>query len=207
MLKWPSRDDLLATTPMSFRQHLKTKVVVIVDCFEVFCHKPKNHMAKAETFFSCKHHNTVQFLIGVTPQGVISFVSKAWGGRTPDKHLTDNCGIMKYLLPGDVMLADRGFDVGDSAALFGATVEIPAFTKGKKQLSAFDVERSRKLASVRVHVERVIGLLRKKYTILQSILPLDYLMKKDGINLITIDKIAVICNALTNMCDSVIPVE
>ena len=149
----------------------------------------------------------MKFLIGVTPQGVIRFVSKAWGGRTPDKHLTDNCGIMKYLLPGDVILADRGFDIGDSAALFGATVEIPAFAKGKKQLSAFDIERSWKLASVRVHVERVIGLLRKKYTILQSILPLDYLMKKDGINLTTIDKIAVIRSALTNMCDSVIPVE
>ena len=149
----------------------------------------------------------MKFLLGVTPQGVISFVSKAWGGRTPDKHLTDNCGVMKYLLPGYVILADRGFDIGDSAALFGATVEIPAFTKGKKQLSAFDVERSRKLASVRVHVERVIGLLRKKYTILQSILPLDYLMKKDGINLTTIDKIAVICSALTNTCDSATPVE
>ena len=103
---------------------------------------------------------------------------------------------MKYLLPGDVILADRGLDIGDSAALFEATVEIPAFTKGKKQLSAFDVERSWKLASVRVHVGRVIGLL-----------PLDYLMTKDGMNMTTIDKIAVICSALTKMCDSVIPVE
>ena len=114
---------------------------------------------------------------------------------------------MKYLLPGNIILADRGFDIGDSAAVCGATVEIPAFTKGKKQLSAFDVERSRKLTSVRVHVERVIGLIRKKYTILQGILPLDYLMKKGGINMTTIDKIAVICSALTNMCDSVIPIE
>ena len=71
--------------------------------------------------------------ISITIQGVISFVSKAWGDRTPHKHLTENCGVMKYLLPGDViLLADRGFDIGDSAALFGATVEIPAFTKGKK---------------------------------------------------------------------------
>ena len=88
-------------------------------------------MAKAETFSSDKHNSTLKFLIGVTAQGVISFVRKAWGGRTPDKHLTDNCGIMKYLLPGDVILADRGFDIGDSAALLGVTVEIPAFTKGK----------------------------------------------------------------------------
>ena len=30
---------------------------------------------------------------------------------------------------------------------------------------------------------------------------------KGGINLTIIDKIAVMCSALTNMCDSVIPVE
>ena len=51
MLKWPSRDELLATTPMSFLQHSKTKVAVIVDCFEVFCHKPKNHRQKQKHFF------------------------------------------------------------------------------------------------------------------------------------------------------------
>ena len=60
----------------------------------------------------------MKFLIGVTHQGVISFVSKAWGGRTSDKHLTENCGVMKYLLPGDVILAGRGFDIGDSDARF-----------------------------------------------------------------------------------------
>ena len=58
--------------------------------------------------------------------------------------MTENCGIMRYLLPGDVILASRDF--GDNAAIFGATVEISAFTKGNNQLSAFDVESSRKLA-------------------------------------------------------------
>ena len=108
MLKWPNWDDLLATT----------KVAVIVYCFEVFCHQPKNHRAKAATFSSYKHHNAAKFLIGVKPQGVIKFVSKEWGGRTPDKHLTENCGVMKYLLPDDVILDDRGFDIGDSNAHF-----------------------------------------------------------------------------------------
>ena len=54
----------------------------------------------------------MKFLICVKPQGVISFVSKAWGGRTPDNHFTENCGIMKYLLPGDVILADRVLILG-----------------------------------------------------------------------------------------------
>ena len=83
-------------------------------------------------------------------------------------------------MPADVVLADRGFDIAESVGIYCAEVKIPAFSKGKKQLSGADVESTRRTASVRIHVERVIGLVRNKYTILQSILPLDFLITKDG---------------------------
>ena len=120
--------------------------------------------------------------------------------------MTENCGLLQNLLPGDYVLADRGFDIQDICALYCAEVKLPAFTRGKKQLSATDVENSRRIASVWIHVERVIGNLRNKYKILQSTLPLDYLMVKDN-GYKTIDKIAVVCCALTNLSDSVIPFE
>ena len=134
------------------------------------------------------------------------FISKAWGGRVNDKHLTENSGLLSKLLPGDNILADRGVDIQDNVALYCAEVKLPAFTKGKKQLSAIDVENSRRIASVRIHVERVIGNLRNKYKILQSTLPLDYLIVKDNEHT-TIDKIVVVCCVLTNLCDSVVPFE
>ena len=46
-----------------------------------------------------KHHNTIKVLIGITPQGTVSFVSDPWGGRTSEKFLTENCGILDKLLP------------------------------------------------------------------------------------------------------------
>ena len=143
-------------------------------------------------------HNKV--LIGISPQGVITFISKAWGGRTSDKYLTENSKFLNNLLPGDVVLADRGFDIAESVGFYCAKVKIPAFTKGKKQVSGTDVESTRRIASVRIHVERVIGLVRKKYTILQSILPLDFLITKDGYYT-TIDKIVTACSALCNICN------
>ena len=59
-----------------------------------------------------------------------------------------------------------------------AEVKIPALTKGRSQLSPTDVEDTRKLACVRIHVERVMGLVRQKYTILSGTIPMDFLQVK-----------------------------
>ena len=71
-----------------------------------------------------------------------------------------------YIHPGDVILADRGFNVADSVALFGATLEIPTFTRGCEQLAPVDVENTRKVANVRIHVEKIIGSVRQRFQIL-----------------------------------------
>ena len=70
--------------------------------------------------------------------------------------------LLEYLTPGDVFLADRGFNIQESTGFFCATVKIPAFTQGKKQLSGIEVEQTRRIANVRIHVERVIGNISKK---------------------------------------------
>ena len=72
-------------------------------------------------------------------------------------------------------MTDRGFTVSESVGLRQAKLVIPAFTKGKSQLDTEDVEKTRGIESVRIHVERVIGLLRRKYTILEGTLPTDFL--------------------------------
>ncbi len=46
----------------------------------------------------------MKVLLGITPQGSVSYVSETWGGRTSDKYLTEHCGILDNLLPGDVVL-------------------------------------------------------------------------------------------------------
>lgn len=37
-------------------------------------------------------------------------------------------------------MADRGFNVTDELAVIGAYLDVPAYTKGKRQLSGMDVE-------------------------------------------------------------------
>ena len=207
MVKWPEREELRKTMPMEFKAAFGGCVSIIIDCFEIFTDRPSNLLARAQTWSSYKHRNTAKFLIGCCPQGAISFISKGWGGRVSDKHLTENCGLLGKLLPGDIILADRGFDIQESVGVMCAEVKIPAFTRGKSQLSALDVERTRKLAHLRIHIERVIGAVRQKYTILQGPVPVHHLMSKNSENTCTIDKIVFICCALTNLCESVVPFQ
>ena len=207
LILWPQREELIKTMPLVFKQNFGNKVAVIIDCFEVFIERPSSLIARAMTWSNYKHHNTVKFLIGITPQGVISFISKAWGGRVSDKHVTENSGVLRKLLPGDIVLADRGFDIADSVGFYQAKLYIPAFTKGKKQLSVQEVEETRKIANVRIHVERVIGLVRRKYVILQSILPTELVKAKPGESLAPFDKIARVCCALTNLSESIVPFD
>ena len=57
------------------------------------------------------------------------------GGRVSDKILTQEIDFFTHLEAGDVILADRGFTVAEDLAVYGAKLEIPAFTRGKGQLS------------------------------------------------------------------------
>ena len=105
-------------------------------------------MARAQTFSSYKNHNTANVLIGITPQGTVSFLSEACGGHTSDNFLTENCGFLKHLLPGDLVLADRGFTIHEEVWYCGGNLNIPTFTKGKDQLDPIDIENTRNIANV-----------------------------------------------------------
>ena len=207
LIVWPERDSLQKTMPDCFQQSFGKKVAIIIDCFEIFIERPSNLQARTSTWSNYKHKNTAKVLIGILPQGVVGYVSEAWGGRVSDKYLTEHCGILRKLLPGDIVLADRGFDIAESVGSMQAKLHIPAFTKGKTQLSALEVEETRKIANVRIHVEHVIGAVRQRFPILQSTLPIHYVMKRNGEDVPLIDRMLRVCCALNNVCDSVVPFD
>ena len=105
LIYWPDREALQKTMPVCFQQSFGKKVAIVI---EVFIERPSSLEARTASWSNYKHHNTVKVLLGITPQGVISFVSDTWGDQVSDKYLTENYGILRKLLPRDVVLADRG---------------------------------------------------------------------------------------------------
>lgn len=72
---------------------------------------------------------------------------------------------------------------------------LPAFTRGGGQLTEEQVTSTRRIANVRIHVERAIRRL-KVYKILSQVVPINMSPK--------MDKILRICAALANLRDDLI---
>ena len=148
LIHWPSREQYANGVQKVFKN-----CICILDCTEVFIERPANLQARSHTWSVYKHHNTIEVLIAVTPQGTISFISEAWGGRAFDKFITEHSGVLDKLEHGDRVLADRGFTIEDSVGLYCVKLCYPPFTKEKKQLSRNEVDYAREISHVRIHVE------------------------------------------------------
>lgn len=162
-LIWPSAQQVRSTVPETYpAKYADTRV--ILDCTEFFHVKPQNCSAQAKTYSQYKHHNTVKAMIGITPRGLITFVSQPYGGNSSDRYIAEN-EILHKIEPGDAVMVDRGFNIADLLLQRGAKLHIPPFTRksndGKsKTLNQSEILKTREIAKLRIHVERAIERMK-----------------------------------------------
>ena len=68
-----------------FKEQFNNSVTIIIDCFEIFIEKPSNLLTSSQCWSNYKNHQTIKYLIELTHQGTISYISDAWGGSASDK--------------------------------------------------------------------------------------------------------------------------
>ena len=123
--------------PQEFAQYATTRN--IFDCTELFIQRPSAMLAQSETWSDYKHNNTWKLLVGVTPNGQVTFLSDLRGGRVSDKQITRVSGVLDLLEPGDNVMMDRGFDIFNIVP-DGVSVNMPPFLAGREQMTAAETE-------------------------------------------------------------------
>ena len=182
------RSEICKNLPKEYKNYSRLKC--IIDCSELFIQKPSDLKNQAATWSDYKHHNTVKFLVAITPQGSIAFISDLYGGRTSDQFIVKDSKILDFIYPGDQVLADRGFPIREELLVKQATLILPPASKGRNQMTSIEVKATKQVANVRIHVERVIRRI-KHFKILTSVLPIPILRYANDI--------IVVCSALTNL--------
>ena len=53
--------------------------------------------------------NSFKVIVGVAPNCVITYVSQLYPGSISDKAIVEQSGLLKHLIAGDMVLAEKGF--------------------------------------------------------------------------------------------------
>jgi hypothetical protein len=73
---------------------------------------------------------------------------------------------------GDMILADRGFNIDDLCTEKEVSLVIPPFRQGKEAFSNEELLKTKLIARARVHVERFNERI-KNFKLLQGVIPLN----------------------------------
>ena len=168
----PTTQQVAGTLPVAFK-HMYNRTYAMIDDSEVFIQVPSDLQMQSFTWSSYKHNNTAKFLIACTPNGAISYVSPLYVGSISDVQLTKVSGFLEKIegKNGISIMADRGFTIQKELSPFNVSLNIPPFMEGRDQLPADEVQKGRQIASLRIHIECVIGHI-KNFSILTGTLPL-----------------------------------
>ncbi|XP_039674495.1 uncharacterized protein LOC120570294 isoform X3 [Perca fluviatilis] len=212
---WPSRAELRKNLPAALRTS-HPDCAVIIDCFIVPFEEPVSRGNQQQRVVPSSQgvgtsSNVLKYLIGVAPQGVVTFVSRGVLGNVSDKSLAEGCGFLCKLLPGDVVLASRSLNIADSVAARGALFTIAGSYQGEAHGSSAGsplANTSSETVSVQRHVERVISMVKQRYAMLTGPVesPFTTVSERTS-NLSTFDKIVQVACALNNLCISAAPLE
>ncbi|CAN7983522.1 unnamed protein product, partial [Ixodes hexagonus] len=175
---WPTREENKNNLPSCFKDYAEVRVVL--DCTEVEIEKSHCLACRLFTYSYYKGRHTAEFLIGVSPAGLITFVSRGFGGRASDKACVERSLVLSRLekLRDDVMV-DKGFHVDTECNKLGLGVVQPPFLRQQPQFSAADAKRTVIVAQARVHVERAIQRL-KVFKVFKGPIPWEMLQAVDN---------------------------
>ncbi|XP_010769664.1 uncharacterized protein [Notothenia coriiceps] len=179
LIPWLPKETIEENLPEEFTEDFPD-LTCILDCNEILLQKPRN----------LDSLNTMKYQVAYAPCGLIMFISAAYGGQCSDTFITKNSGILNYLMPGDEVMAVRGFPIEDVLLKHDVDLAKPFYTKKCGQPTETWLISTRQMASIRVHAERAIRRL-KVYRILSQVVPRTVAAK--------IDKVLRICAALVNL--------
>ncbi|XP_069117580.1 uncharacterized protein [Argopecten irradians] len=168
---WAPRSLITRRLPQTFQDLGYSNTRCIIDCTEIFIQQPSSNLVLKTVLFSTyKNHHTAKGLVAIAPHGPVTFVSDLYAGSAPDYDITKDCGLLNLIQEDDHIMADKGFEIQDLLDPLNVRVDHPPILRGVHQMSIQQETSTRRIARLRIHVERAIERI-KNFRILQENFP------------------------------------
>ena len=106
--------------------------------------------------------------MAISPAVYIIHLSDCYDGRSSDQFICQNSGLYDLMEYGDVVMADRGFQIKEDLLHHYCHLAVPPGACAKSQMTATECKKTKQVANVRIHVERAISRL-KTFRILKKL--------------------------------------
>ena len=168
-LGMPSQVKCKGSMPKSFEDFGSARASI--DCTEITQDVPSDFRRQSASYSNYKSRHTIKALTAVAPNGSCVFVSSLYPGSVSDANIVQHSRFLDNLIPGDLILADKGFNIHDKMPS-GVQLNIPPFLVNKTHFTHSEADLCYKIARNTIHVERVNERF-KNYQILNHI-PANY---------------------------------
>uniref|UniRef100_A0AAY5KP50 DDE Tnp4 domain-containing protein n=1 Tax=Esox lucius TaxID=8010 RepID=A0AAY5KP50_ESOLU len=157
---WPSRETVNELMPPCFQSTFPL-TRVILDCTEIHVQRPSSKVLNSEIYSHYKGDTTFKGLVGISPSGLVTFVSDLYTGSISDKEITRESGILSLLEEGDEVMADKGFLIKDLLDEINVSLVTPPFLGPSGHFSQEEVRKTQAIARLRFHVECAIRRIKQ----------------------------------------------
>lgn len=148
----------------NFPQQFKHKypyIQIILNCFEISIGNTSNPVNHSLGWSQNRYSNTIKYLIGYTPDGVIIFISKGFSGKISNNEMVRRSGFLNIVKTNTYIMAASGFNDIDSEVFSngGTLLQHSGATAGEIYTSD-DAEMYKSIAAKNTHVGSVVGKIR-----------------------------------------------
>lgn len=156
---WLSRQAIDEAMPLAFVEKYQS-TRVLLDATEIRCEVPSSFVTQSGLYSHYKSTHTLKGLIGVSQDGLITFVSELFTGSTSDRECVRRSGFLDlYFDIGETVMADKGFRIDDLVEEIGVELNIPPFLR-RDQFTIEQTQETQEIAALRIHVERRIQRIK-----------------------------------------------
>ncbi|XP_012279849.1 uncharacterized protein LOC105699442 [Orussus abietinus] len=198
LIAWPTEKNIIKTLPLQFRVKFGN-VRYIIDSFEIEIEKPDSEVNQELMWSKKRACCTAKYLIAMTPDGRITYISEGFGGSATNTFVLENSGFLDKLPSGTTVIAMDNFEGVE--ALFKkkefTLIQTPMSTTDR-ELTDEEVLLTKQIASIRIYADNVIKRIRDFRLLESHVYVEDYLVPY-------LDYILVIVAALVNFQSAIFP--